>query len=126
MICKAVGVCEPITDQKQKMTLSEWPRNVKKGRRLESFPPGIPGLFADATFSYTVFGRAHLELYQIRLFVLGKIIFKENMAQRRFSAEQVAEMLFADSDESENGSDPDRFDSEEEDQILDRIDPFEE
>ncbi|KAK7162459.1 hypothetical protein R3I93_006987 [Phoxinus phoxinus] len=47
------------------------------------------------------------------------------MAHRRFSAEQVAEMLFADSDESENGSDPDRFDSEEEDQILDGIDPFE-
>ncbi|XP_073719193.1 uncharacterized protein [Misgurnus anguillicaudatus] len=107
------------------MTLSAWPRNVKKGRGLESFPPGIPGLFADAAFSFTVFGRAHLEIYQIRLFVLGKIIFKENMAQRRFSAEQVAEMLFADSDESENGSDPDRFDSEEEDQILDGIDPFE-
>jgi len=50
------------------------------------------------------------------------------MAQPRFTAEQVADMLFADSgdDDSEIGSDPDRFDSEEEDQIFHGIDPFEE
>ncbi|XP_051978033.1 uncharacterized protein LOC127639814 isoform X2 [Xyrauchen texanus] len=47
------------------------------------------------------------------------------MAQPRFTRNQVVEILFDDSDESEDGSDPDRFDSGEEDQILDGIDPFE-
>jgi len=75
-------------------------------------------VLADATFNlYTVFGRAQLDVIRYGLFALYKILFKENLPQRRFSAEQVAEMPFADSDESEIGADPERFDSEE-DQIV--------
>ncbi|XP_051956397.1 uncharacterized protein LOC127625261 [Xyrauchen texanus] len=72
-------------------------------------------------------GALQMDLDSDEEFTLSSEEEQDSEEERLHFEEQLdpAEDAILDDDESEDGSDPDRFDSGEEDQILDGIDPFE-